>query len=330
MKVVIIGAGPAGCAAAITLCQRGVRPILIEREEFPRYRPGESLHPGVEPLLRQLGAWELVERADYLRHNGIWVEWDGPRRFVPFGSDADSSWSGFQATRSHFDSLLLQVARQYGTQFMQAAARCVLTNGDRICSIGTSDGEIQADYVLDASGTARWLSRQLNLGCRFYSIPLIARYGYAKGSSAADLPAIVADDLGWTWFAQVDENTFHWTRVTATKCRLPTKVPVLFASMSTIRFRGANVQWRLESTTAGQNWFLMGDAACYLDPSSSHGVLRAIMTGIMAADMVSRAGSPVEYDRWLKTWFREDAAHMRNAYSAANLFGFKLKLVQRC
>ena len=322
MKVAIVGAGPAGCAAAITLVRRGLEAVLLEREVFPRHRPGESLHPGIEPLLRQLGVWDRVKAAGYLRHTGIWVEWGEPRRFVQFGADADGSWLGLQAMRAHLDALLLQTARESGAELVQDAAKRVLIERGRICGVVTDACEIEADYVLDASGTARWLSRQLNLEPQFHSIPLVARYGYATGHSEAEFPAIVADDVGWTYFAQLDASTFHWTRVTAQKDQAPNRIPDLFASMSKVRHHGADVQWRIARTTAGRNWFLLGDAACQLDPSSSHGVMRAIMCGIMAADMIVRGASPVAYDQWLHRWFHTDAARMREAYSAVGLFGF--------
>jgi 2-polyprenyl-6-methoxyphenol hydroxylase-like FAD-dependent oxidoreductase len=55
MKVLIIGGGPAGCSAAIWLRQNGFQTTLIESSNFPRNKPGEILHPGVEQLFNQLG-----------------------------------------------------------------------------------------------------------------------------------------------------------------------------------------------------------------------------------------------------------------------------------
>lgn len=322
MKVAIVGAGPAGCAAAITLAQRGVQAIILEREVFPRHRAGESLHPGMEPLLRQLGVWERVEAASCLRHAGIWVEWDEPRRFVQFGADTDGIWFGLQVIRAHFDSILLQAACELGIQFVQTAARRVFTERGRVCGVVTDIDEIEADYVLDASGGARWLSRQLHVESEFHSPPLVARYGYAAGHIEGEFPAIVADDVGWTWFAQLDASTFHWTRVTEARDQTPARVPDLLAPLSKVRCHGADVRWRIERTTSGRNWFLLGDAACQLDPSSSHGVMRAIMSGIMAANMIVKREPPTAYQQWLSQWFHADAARMQDAYSAVGLFGF--------
>src|SRR4029079_257589 len=105
--VVVVGGGPAGAATAIACATRRKRVVLIERDLFARERPGETLHPGVEPLLTQLGIAERLPGVVGARHDGIWIEWGGPPRFAPFGSDACGPWRGFQVWRAHFDALLL-------------------------------------------------------------------------------------------------------------------------------------------------------------------------------------------------------------------------------
>jgi flavin-dependent dehydrogenase len=52
------------------------------------------------------------------------------------------------------------------------------------------------------------------------------------------------------------------------------------------RRRGADVTWRIISPAAGPGFFLVGDAVAVLDPASSHGVLKALMTGMMAAHLI--------------------------------------------
>ena len=61
---VIIGAGPAGSAAATLLAGRGFRAVVLEAKTFPRRKVcGAFLSAQALPVLRQLGVLEDVERA---------------------------------------------------------------------------------------------------------------------------------------------------------------------------------------------------------------------------------------------------------------------------
>ena len=53
--VVIVGGGPAGSASALHLLQRGITPVIVERESFPRFHIGESMTGEAGGLVRDLG-----------------------------------------------------------------------------------------------------------------------------------------------------------------------------------------------------------------------------------------------------------------------------------
>jgi len=53
--VVIVGAGPAGTACALYLLKAGLKPLIVEKEPFPRYHIGESLTGECGNCLRELG-----------------------------------------------------------------------------------------------------------------------------------------------------------------------------------------------------------------------------------------------------------------------------------
>ena len=58
------------------------------------------------------------------------------------------------------------------------------------------------------------------------------------------------------------------------------------------------------------------------DPASSHGVLKAMMTGMMVGYLIEQhiySGIPFdrvasEYDRWLAAWFAHDASRLCELY----------------
>jgi len=331
MSVVVLGGGPAGSAAAITLRDAGIDVTLVERLAFPRYRPGETLHPGIEPLLGRLGVLPELLDAGLLRHNGHWLEWCAPPRFVPFGCDAGGPWQGFQAPRGELDRQLLAAAVAKGARVSLDHPTQVLLEEERVVGIETVGTRIAARFVIDCTGGARWLARQLRVAMPAMSPPLVAHFGYARRSASAPdrLPMLRADSHGWTWVAQVEAQRFHWTRVTLPQDR-PHKhwMPECLQDAALEEVRGADVTWRLTSRAAGPGWFLAGDAAVVLDPASSHGVVRAIMTGMMCAHLIARVllrqneEAEVEkfYHRWLVDWYEHDAGQLRQAYREARLF----------
>ena len=328
--VVVVGGGPAGAAAAISCAKRNLRVILLERDVSGRERPGETLHPGAEPLLAQLGVADRLPAVAGTRHAGIWTSWCGPAKFEPFGADADGPWSGFQAWRADFDALLLARARELRVDVRQPAVVTGMLQGG---GVTTSSGSIAARMVVDATGRSRWLGRLLGLRSPARSPPLIVRFGYARGSCPARdaAPAIVGDSTGWTWTAHVKPSVYQWTRLCFDETTGADWMPEEFRGLTPLaKARGADVTWRMAEQTAGPGWFMVGDAAATLDPTSSHGVLKALMSGMMAAHLTAaivEGKSPAEetataYHHWLAGWFEADVERLTAFYRKLGAAGF--------
>lgn len=326
--VIVMGAGPAGCAAAILCAQEGLRVALLERELFPRDRPGETLHPGIEPLLLQLGLGDALGAAGFLRHRGIWVQWESELRFQPFGADESGQWSGFQAWRATLDALLLERTQHAGVDVRQPClATTPMLDGTRVFGVRTSSEALTARFVIDATGGGHWLARKLALTIRRYSPRLMVRFGYVSGDCPVrdDAPALVAQSDGWMWTARVRPQFYNWTRLSWRTVRQPdTTPPEEFRGLVPQgRTRAADVTWRMVTEPAGAGYFLVGDAAALLDPAASHGVLKGIMSGMMAAHLCTRIikdgamerQAYREYRRWLSDWFESDVARLRELYA---------------
>jgi 2-polyprenyl-6-methoxyphenol hydroxylase-like FAD-dependent oxidoreductase len=156
---------------------------------------------------------------------------------------------------------------------------------------------------------------------------LIARFGYFEGANPDrdKAPAIVADEEGWSWTARVRPGLYHWTRLRHDGEKPdPAFVPNGFHGLSPRgRSRGADVSWRIVEELAGPGYFLVGDAATVLDPTSSHGVLKALMSGMMAAHLITRVIRHGEneflatqsYCDWIHRWFAQDVTQLRNLYA---------------
>jgi flavin-dependent dehydrogenase len=82
------------------------------------------------------------------------------------------------------------------------------------------------------------------------------------------------------------------------------------------------VSWRIATRPAGAGYFLAGDAAATLDPASSHGVLKALMSGIHAGHQIDHIISRriddlaaiAYYSRFVEDWFRHDCTELTSLY----------------
>jgi flavin-dependent dehydrogenase len=330
--VIVVGGGPAGSATAITCAQRGLRVRLFERAVFAGQRPGETLHPGIEPLLRQLGVGERFRTTVGARHAGIWLSWGGRRRFEPYGSDGDGGWHGFQVARAAFDQLLLQHAMELGVEVRQpcAVGQVGMEEGRYVCAL-TEAGPVSAPVLVDATGRASWLSRRIGVARTAQSPRLIARYGYVGGCRPGGdgLPELIGNTNGWTWTATVEPGLHAWTHVAVDGSR-PERdwVPTALRGLAPVGpSRGADVTWRLAARPADPAWFMVGDAACLLDPLSSKGVLRAMMSGVAAGDLIAHvlrgrmaaSAAAAVYQNWLGAWFSEETRRLRSFYREIGL-----------
>ena len=141
-------------------------------------------------------------------------------------------------------------------------------------------------------------------------------------------PRIEADRDGWTWIAKVREDVYTWTRLDwsepGTNGEAPSPlVPEMFEGCPSRESpRGADVTWRCAERMAGEGHFLLGDAAMVLDPASSQGVLRALLSGAIAAEFAARTlrGEAQErdlalsYDRGMKMRFHDARLGLRRLY----------------
>jgi flavin-dependent dehydrogenase len=329
VDVVVIGAGPAGAAAAIFCAQKGLDVVIVEREHFPRDHPGETVHPGIEPLLKQLGVLDDVLAAGFVRHRGNWVKWDHEKQFISFGENGVEQWEGFQMWRADFDTILLKYAHRLGVKIIQPCQvlkPIINSNTNKVEGVSTSNVLIHSSYVIDAAGSQHWLAKQLNIQIRKYSPKLIVNYGYVEGKHPffENIPSLTADKDGWTWIAKVRPSLLQWTRLSFSIDSMEKEfIPRELHGMQKRGFtRSADVTWRIVSKPSGPGYFIIGDAVSVLDPSASHGILKAIMSGIMSGYLITKIKNNIElsntaiieYSKWIIDWFKHDMYKLKEFY----------------
>ncbi len=171
--VAIVGGGPGGAATAMFLVREGIRPLIIEAEEFPRYHIGESMTGAGGKVLRDLGLDPEMYRRRHPTKQGVKVYGLSKQGtwFVPVtGRDENwklFDWDTWQVRRSDFDMMMLQEAQARGATLLAGKALQPLKNGDgsvhgvkvRMADGGVQD--IQCEVLMDCTGQATWLA---NLG----------------------------------------------------------------------------------------------------------------------------------------------------------------------
>src|SRR5881227_656165 len=117
---VIIGGGPAGCAAAAILAELGRSVLVLEREKFPRYHVGESLLPFTFEPLQRLGMIEKMRASHFVKKYSVQFVSPSGKASQPFyfydRYDRNTIAQTWQVLRSEFDLMLLDNAREKGAQ----------------------------------------------------------------------------------------------------------------------------------------------------------------------------------------------------------------------
>src|SRR6202165_5110383 len=153
--VAVVGGGPAGAAAALFAARRGLKVIVVDKQDFPRDKPcGEGLMPGGRPALRELGLEDAVVAGGAPPLNGIQFGLAGePSVAVPF-PEHDGEQAGLGIRRLTFDAKLADaIAHHSHIQFRpHTEARDVRSEADGTATVITAAGEVRARFVGVAGG----------------------------------------------------------------------------------------------------------------------------------------------------------------------------------
>ena len=315
--IIVIGGGPSGASAAISMRNLGLSVCLVEAQIFPRFRPGETLAPGALSLLEHLGIKRELITSAGVPHIGIHMAYERQHEFHYFNR-TDETWYGLHIERQTLDTLLLQRAVEVGCNVLQPAkALKALIDETNKPTIITTKGLVAARFVVDATGANRWLARQQGQSSLFLSTPLRVDYEYRSNDNYFDGNGYLnADKEGWSWNAPIGRGMdVEYTMAFGKTIARPR-----VGHPKIIRKGSSNVTWRIEQHLVGHRYLVVGDAACSLDPASGHGILRALLSGINAAYAInsflhsSGEKDLGHYGKWLFNWFIDDCFRLSQIY----------------
>lgn len=335
-EVLIVGAGPAGAAAAYWLGRHGHDVTVIEKKTFPREKTcGDGLTPRAVKQLQDMGLGEELER--YHRYHGL--------RATGVGRELELEWPshpiyppyGYVVRRRELDQLVAENAVRAGATLLQGteALQPIVDRGFvRGATVATTrpggetvTSELRAELTIVADGANSRFGRALGTyrtrewpygtAIRTYwpsprhADPWIESALDVKDRNGATMP-------GYGWIFPVGDGT----------------VNIGVGLLSTFRdFKGVNTthlldayahqiaeRWQIDpgrpearptsgripmggsvGPKAGPTYLVVGDAAGSVNPFNGEGIDYAYETARLAADVIHEAlvdGDPTALQRY--------------------------------
>ncbi len=304
--VVVIGGGPAGSTAAAMAALGGLDVVLLEAGQHPRPHVGESLLPGIIPVLDDIGALEAVRAAGFGPKTGsTHRNWGRTPRWDLWFADSDAYDTAWLVDRARFDAILFDAARRAGARVHEhAPVRQLHWEGDRLVGLtceprGGGPRMLTPRLVIDASGSRALVAEARGLREPIAGLQHEALWAHWDDTGRLPSPRqhqalFIAEAWGWLWMfpladgrASVGVVRLHQTELTGTTRDYENAV----ASSETLqRILGPDAtrigparrerDWSYRVTTvAGPGWLAVGDAAGFIDPALSTGVHLAMHSG---------------------------------------------------
>lgn len=325
--VLIIGAGPAGCAAAAVLAGKGHRVLVLEREKFPRYHIGESLLPFTFQPLERLGLIDAMRNSAFQKkYSVVFVQPNG-RASQPFyffnRYDRDTIAQTWQVLRSEFDQMLLANARAQGATVLEEIEvrdllRETSDNAPRVFGARARDKsgrefEFRAPITLDCTGKEAFSAVRQGWRLKDPFLNKVAVWTYYQGSKRetgideGQTTVAMIPNKGWFWHIPLHNDLVSVGVVAEGKylsrggVRNPREIfnreiaenLWIREHLSTGRQTGeffVTSEYSFHSRYCGcDGLLLVGDAFAFLDPVFSSGLMLALKSGVMAGDAVHEA-----------------------------------------
>lgn len=310
MTCLVVGAGPAGCAAAAAISACGVEVVVLERGRRGKDKPcGDAFLPDAVDQLRRLGVSADATDAVVRPFDGVDL-WEGDRRLWRVGLPSP----GWVAPRAIIDQLLRdRVAESATVAYDQVVRSLERREGRWLVSVGSTAGShrgevntLRYDAIVLATGSATRLAQSVGLTSHA-DIGTSATVYAHRAEAGMDDPRLlrcqtsidfhfgVADFSGYAWVFPVDDLTVNLgvCSLGATRRPLANLLSSFAADRGWTPFgrvrTGAAPMWTGSQTTwhDDRGIAVCGDAAGLVDPLSGEGIGVALESGSLAGAAIA-------------------------------------------
>jgi geranylgeranyl reductase family protein len=317
--VLVVGAGPAGSAAAAWSARAGLDTMLVDAAVFPRDKTcGDGLTP------RAIGELERLGLTDWLRAHtvsqGLRAHGFGQTLHLRWPGGSLPDW-GSAVARAELDDHLRTTALKAGARALDGArAVDVRREGDRVAAVvfKGSDGafEVACRRLFVADGVRSPLGKVLGREWHRDTVYAVAGRAYVD-STMCDDPWIsshlelrgeqgeILSGYGWVFPLGSGRGSVNLGAGTLATSKRPAEVaikPLMKIYADTIRADfGLADELRMPtsallpmggavSNVAGPNWALIGDAAALVNPLNGEGIDYGLESGRMVAEVLADGG----------------------------------------
>ena len=337
--VIVIGAGPAGCASALFLHQKGLRVLVLDRASFPRDKVcGEFISPAADDILKELGVLDSIQQSDPVRLRGVAISSYGKPELCidyPPCPDRTNPMTSLSLSRFQLDHLLVQKLIELGVVIREGhAVDDFLFEDNRVTGVKGRDEDnrsfaFSASVVVDASGRNGLSLRRLGL--------IKPHWGPGKVALAAhwenvqfphDYCYMHVSSPGYTGMAPVGKDSVNVVLVVEDRYVKGRELDTFYqtAVMGNERRRsllsGARLKERVRSVgslaydvrpVSCGGLVLAGDTTGFIDPFTGEGIYLSLRSAQLAAGIIQRAFSAgdfsknflVEYEQKRQKEFRQ-------------------------
>ncbi len=321
---IIVGAGPAGGAAAYHLAKRGRSVLVLEKESLPRYKPcGGGVSPAIAKWFDFDFSPVISQKVDTIRFT--WKMDD------PVEVELNTPNPVWMVRREVFDHFLIQQAQKQGAELRDSTEVSGIEFKSDHWQVNTANGPVTGRYLIAADGAkgpmAKWLGfkdrkRRLAAALEAEAPAKVENgnvahfeFGMVKNGYIWNFPKADGYSIGVGTFIGGEPQDFK---------NILSEYGTMFGidTKSCKQYGHALCLWDGNQKLHTQNAILAGEAACVVDPFTAEGIRPSIFTGVKAAEAIDQAltGDINALEQYSQTINEEWGADMGWAQKLAGTF----------